>query len=657
MHYLIRTLRHQSHFIHVGLVAGMALVLLMTGVGVAHAQQNTQTTDAATVTVGADRTLYANGDRVQDLSCVETRCVGTASGTPLVLSCESPTRCVGTLDGEEVQLSSQATNFVAQRIVQSRTTTQNCLNGAGEACRNRCTTTYVGLADGVPTPVDCYGTANDPIKKALDQLAQCIGQSDVRVETVREDAQQRILDLNTLKLGEAELKQLICVDRRAFTFDEDGRVAIESNQQGQRRVTIPARCQQIYENLVAVRDGRNAQATATAADAGVCAWRGAVTCYPTATLSQQMVNGAPTTLPQIGQEYKCVPKIPQGRAGQAQCGDGVGGFMCKVGRGVSGIFDGLGSSRFGQALGQIVGAISGRLVFSGGGDESDERDRQCRDGYTQTTENGRIVCRQDTSPASGRPQCALSTNVRDAVVGDTIIVRWRTLNAESVSISGIGDNLPGNGEQQVTIDQTTEYILTAQGANDNDTTCSALVFVGEGGSGPTGAHPPRLSCEPSIVRPDEETEIDWACIASADSSSGVNIDTGGSLADTLTVTPEHNTEYKISCTDEGKVIGTNTCTVMVGEPQYDITAHPTEASRGERVRIAWGSLFMDSCRVRGPRGFDYAQTQGVVVTEPFSSSRTVLPDNQIRAAIYTLECQTVFDETVTRDVRVDFTDE
>ena len=316
---------------------------------------------AASVTVGADKELTVDGSRVQTLSCVGTRCVGSADGKSLVISCRDSRTCAGTFDGEAIELSQQATNAVAQRIVEAKRTSDSCLQGNSEECRNRCSTSYLALnSTGQVNSVDCYGTPGDPMKPALEQLAQCIGRSEVTLRpTGTTQGGSRVLSLNTVVLGEPELREALCIDRRAVAFAEDNEydVTVEAQSQNGERLIIPERCRGILEDIVAIRDGRGAQESATRGEAQVCAWKGAVTCYPTATITQP-VAGGPAGLPRIGESYTCVSKTTETNDREtSKCGDGVGGFVCTIGEGIRGITSGIGSSELGRALGQIVGSI------------------------------------------------------------------------------------------------------------------------------------------------------------------------------------------------------------------------------------------------------------------------------------------------------------
>jgi hypothetical protein len=44
----------------------------------------------------------------------------------------------------------------------------------------------------------------------------------------------------------------------------------------------------------------------------------------------------------------------------------------------------------------------------------------------------------------------------------------------------------------------------------------------------------------------------------------------------------------------------------------------------------------------------------VVVTEPFSTNDQTAPDRTIRAAVYTITCESLFGKTYSADAEVDF---
>jgi hypothetical protein len=225
-----------------------------------------------------------------------------------------------------------------------------------------------------------------------------------------------------------------------------------------------------------------------------------------------------------------------------------------------------------------------------------------------------------------------------------------------VSITGIGGAVAKNGEKTVTPDETTTYTLTATGKGKKIKTCGTTITVeGAAGETPAGVSSPKLSCQPNTIQKGTKGNIQWQCTAAANSSNGEGFDTNGKVAGKATVEPAYNTEYTVVCLDKNdKDLGRGSCPITVGESKYDIIVYPTTAKRGDRVRVSWASLFMKSCRVQGPRGFDYNRAQGVVLTEPFTLDQDSVPNRNIRAAVYTIECESQFGGRVSRDVAVRF---
>jgi len=262
-----------------------------------------------------------------------------------------------------------------------------------------------------------------------------------------------------------------------------------------------------------------------------------------------------------------------------------------------------------------------------------------------------------------KPQCLIVASSEKIKAGQTVTVRWRTANAENVDIEGIGEDVSKNSQKSLSPATTTVYKLVATGKGDseNKKECEVTVEV-EGTTstavGPSGVAPPKLSCRPTTIEKGKGAVIKWECPTKITSSSGVGIDTNAKPVGEVSVQPAYNTEYSVLCLDaDEKEVGKNTCSVSVGDPKYDIIVSPSSADRGDRVRITWASLFMKSCRVYGPRGFDYTREQGVVITEPFALDTERVPNRQLRAAVYTIECESQFGGRISKDVKVEFSGE
>jgi len=243
----------------------------------------------------------------------------------------------------------------------------------------------------------------------------------------------------------------------------------------------------------------------------------------------------------------------------------------------------------------------------------------------------------------------MAANKKAVRAGEEVILKWKTRNAKSVSITGIGERVESDGERKVYPSETITYTLTARG-DGGEVTCETTVSVNGAATGSTGAYPPALSCTPQEIEKDTPVTITWSCPAPANSSVGTHVQTNGLVQGTVTTSPAKSTEYRVACMQDGVEVGANVCAVTVGKPQYDIITYPSKAKAGERVRVSWGSVFMDRCRVQGPRGFDFSYTEAVVVTEPFAQDTDGTP----APAEYILSCITNYGAEVVKTATVEY---
>jgi len=383
--------------------------------------------------------------------------------------------------------------------------------------------------------------------------------------------------------------------------------------------------------------------TASASDAEKCEYKGSVVCYKTGNNILNVINSALSNngTSKVSEKWECIPKKDAGKKRpSSNTGNNTGS---RTGNNTSSgsLLDSLRNS--------LLSALSQPYY-----NPAPTNPVKC--GANQTTSTnifGRAECKNKTET---KPQCIIAASKEEIKAGERVTIKWKTKGAEKVSITDIGSSVPKSEEKIVRPTETTTYKLTATGKGRNNTkTCEVKVVVDGEIDGAIGASPPNLSCSPNTIQKDRSSEIKWACPSSADSSEGFGIDTGGRISGDVTVSPGYNTQYSVACLDKDKkVIGKNSCSVSVGEPKYDMLVYPSSASRGDRVRVSWASLFMKSCRVTGPRGFAYNKTQGVVLTEPFSEIVVGVPSRNLTAAVYTIECESVFGSTVSRDVTVRF---
>ncbi len=520
---------------------------------------------------------------------------------------------------------------------------ERCLNAEGDSCRNRCSTGYLLVINGRVGLRDCYAS-DDPAapSKTVAALRNCIERETGRpvgnstVDPVKESL--CMIDVPRVQVGDDSTDMAVQIT----TAEEDS------------RLFVPKACEAELNAVFSLRDRNSAQPIASALDAQICANRGPVVCYPKDYTNPS--RGFTCVYKQLTEEEKALGGI--GVTGGVLSGNtcSQGGITQRAQCRAQEILNERRWSTYGLMIGQVIGqGLSGWFFGqgSGGSGSSGGGQQQCISGYTKTVQNGQVVC----SRTQTKPQCVLTANKEDILSGETVVLKWRTTNAQRVNLTEVGNNLSPNGEATVRPTKSTVYTLTAIGSgNDNTETCETTIVVdGAGVTGPTGSAPPQLSCSPNPLQKGRSSTIKWACTSAAVASVGMGIDTDGKISGEVTVSPEFNTGYAVSCLNEDdEEIGRNTCAMTVGESIYDIIVEPETAKRGDRVRVSWSSLFMKSCRVTGPRGFDYTNTQSVVITEPFSATENTVPDQQLRAAIYTLECESQFGGTFTKDVSVQF---
>ncbi|MAJ97525.1 MAG: hypothetical protein CMI56_02835 [Parcubacteria group bacterium] len=556
---------------------------------------------------------------------------------------------IRTTEVERSEQESRSNNAVAVDLLTQAL--QNCDTEGGGGCNNLCSTSYiVPLVGGYQTR-DCY-VSNDPTApaKAVERLQQCIA---------RETGLQ-------VPIGAEPVKEALCIGNvpnlKLDTCEGPGcnpenSILGESNRVD-GGLLVPAACRAELDAVVQLRDTRLVEPNATPGEGVICANKGPAVCYPRDFNDWSKGYDCVVKDPTL---RTAIPSVGNARApvvGASRCsGTFTQRMQCEI-RGVTSRTSQAWTS-VGVAFGQSIGAAFTRwnMLNNSNRNRSGSSPQGCTAGYVKAVVDGKTVCQKEGTTV---PQCLLDASKKEIVSGETVVIRWRTASAESVSISGIGVDLPKSSETTIRPAETTTYELTATGSGDDNTKMCEVTVVVEGSDalGPTGSSPPQLSCAPNTIRTDSPSTIAWACTPAAISSQGIGIDTGGKVSGEVAVTQTYNEEYAVQCLDENGIeIGRNTCAVTVGEPQYDIVVEPTEAERGDRIRVAWSSLFMKSCQVTGPRGFSYTNPQGVVITEPFSFDKESVPDRQIRAAIYTLECESEFGTQATKDVTVEFKSE
>ncbi|MCU1338526.1 MAG: OmpA/MotB domain protein [Bryobacterales bacterium] len=196
--------------------------------------------------------------------------------------------------------------------------------------------------------------------------------------------------------------------------------------------------------------------------------------------------------------------------------------------------------------------------------------------------------------AADRAQILFFTaDPKQTIAGQSVTLSWRTLNADTANIAGIG-NVAVNGSLSVSPRQTTTYTLTARN-NVNDESSSVTVSVI---AVPTDVFLFGCAATPSTISAGQSSTLSWTS-ANADS---VSISPGiGAVPKTGTfaVTPAQTTTYTVTATGGGK---TTSCSiaVTVGSPLPVIasfTATPSPIDAGQSSTLQWSVQNADSVSI------------------------------------------------------------
>jgi len=157
------------------------------------------------------------------------------------------------------------------------------------------------------------------------------------------------------------------------------------------------------------------------------------------------------------------------------------------------------------------------------------------------------------------------------IAGESSTLYWQTNNATSVSVTpGIG-NVGLNGNVAVTPTSTTNYTITASGANGITNSCNAAVTV-------TTGQAPRIiqfSAVPQTIASGQSSTLLWVVENATNVSINNGVGNNVSLGGTQAVSPTANTTYTLTATNAaGSVTSTATVNVTSTPSITSFTASP-----------------------------------------------------------------------------------
>lgn len=176
-----------------------------------------------------------------------------------------------------------------------------------------------------------------------------------------------------------------------------------------------------------------------------------------------------------------------------------------------------------------------------------------------------------------------SANPASIAAGQSSTLAWQTQNAETVTISGLGE-VALNGSSAVSPAQTTTYTLTATNSA-GQVTATVTVTVGGSSGLPVIVG---FNANPSQINVGGQSTLAWQVLNATQVtiSGGVgNVALTGSQG----VSPSATTTYTLTATNaNGQASATATVTVVDNTPRIlSFTANPSTINQGSSSRLTW----------------------------------------------------------------------
>jgi len=149
------------------------------------------------------------------------------------------------------------------------------------------------------------------------------------------------------------------------------------------------------------------------------------------------------------------------------------------------------------------------------------------------------------------------------VQGQSAKITWKTSNARSVDIDGIGQNLNPNDSKEVAVSQNTTFTLIAKGEGGSSAARTLSVTV------KAAVKPPSVlsfRASPARIQQGESTTLTW----STTDAQSVTIDNGigtNSANGSRQVTPTQNTTYQLTASGPGGSANFTTSVIVDAKPQ------------------------------------------------------------------------------------------
>jgi len=195
---------------------------------------------------------------------------------------------------------------------------------------------------------------------------------------------------------------------------------------------------------------------------------------------------------------------------------------------------------------------------------------------------GQAAVRISTSAANRAQILSFIATPAQITAGQAVTLTWKTQNADTANIAGIG-NVSVNGSLTVSPTQTTTYTLTARNSV-NDETSTVTVTVG---ALTGGVQVSSCSANPTSISAGQSSSLSWTSL----NADTVSIDPGvGSVvkSGSVSVSPSQTTTYIVTATGGGASASCSV-TVTVGALPViaSFTATPASITSGQSSTLQW----------------------------------------------------------------------
>jgi hypothetical protein len=206
------------------------------------------------------------------------------------------------------------------------------------------------------------------------------------------------------------------------------------------------------------------------------------------------------------------------------------------------------------------------------------------------------------------PTVTLSAAPDIITLGETFILNWNSINAESCMIEpGIG-SVDLNGPMEISIGATTTYTITATGPAGAASE-SVTVIV----NSPTVPPTVELSSNPETVPFGQSAILTWNSTNAYSCTIEPEIGRVG-LNGSINVSPVATTTYTITAVGYAGTITGSTTVTVIPMPTVNFSANPSNITAGESATLTWNSANADSCVIEP--GIGNVDLSGSLVVSP-----------------------------------------